>query len=1055
MKETLPDRVRIGVFELDLRAGELHDGGRIIRLQEKSLRVLQILVEHGGTLATREEIQKKLWPNDTVVDFEHGINTAILRLRQAMGDSADCPAYIETLARRGYRLMVPVEWLSAGDSSDQGAPSFRPPLAKGACPEAADRWETASGLLGKKVSHYRVLEVAGGGGMGLVYKAEDLKLGRRVALKFLPEELATDSLALRRFEREAQTASSLNHPNICTIYEVEEHEAQPFIVMELLEGETLRDRLAAAATGVKAIGLDELLDIALPITEGLQAAHDKGIIHRDIKPGNIFLTTQGQVKILDFGLAKLAAGEVGAEAAEENAGSSTGAAQPGGTRVGSEATLTRTGMAMGTAGYMSPEQVRGDHLDTRTDLFSFGLVLYEMATGQRAFRGDSAAVLKDAILNHTPVPLHDFNSTLPAKLEQITAKALEKDLERRYQTAAEIRADLKAIKTDAQPMVNQPSTRRVWKPLASVATALGIALVAAVGWLLYSQLHPSKMRNPLQQMSIERLTSDGKTTGSANISPDGKYVVYQAARGDKSSLWLRQVATSSSVKLVPESDDTYYGTTFSPDGDFIYYVIAGNQAASSGLYRVPTLGGTPQKILSNIGSPITFSHDGKQFAFIRELSPEGPTSQLVVAKVDGSDLHPLYTAKPPMFFLDKNGPSWSPNGTRIAVGTISHDQQGVSTGIAMVDFSGRLTPFVPKLPGHVSRLQWLNDGSGLIFCATTRVGTAAASYQGGEQIWFVSYPGGEVSRITNDLNSYGDVSLGVTADGSTLVTVQRTLRSGVWVVSRNFKKATQVTWGREDGWFAVGAGGGKIAYTSSPTGTRSIWIADRDGANPARLTPEGDLGGAFSFSPDGRSIAYCLIPKATSKNDVWIMDVDGSNVRQLTSTGSVVGVNFSLDGRWIYYKHRSEGSTRLFKIARTGGQPIQVSDLEISGESLSPRGDRMLMRYFDKKASQWRLGIISTRDGKLLRVIDRPLSTSGSLFYYYVPEWLDENAVFFPVTHNGVGNLWKAPLNGGPPVQLTHFTSDLIWNAAVADDGSMILGRGSLESDAILIHNFR
>ena len=296
----------------------------------------------------------------------------------------------------------------------------------------------------------------GGGGMGLVYKAEDLKLGRRVALKFLPEEMASDSLALQRFEREARTASSLNHPNICTIYEVEEHETQPFIVMELLEGETLRDRLAAAATGVKAIGLDELLDIALPITHGLQAAHDKGIIHRDIKPANIFLTAQGQVKILDFGLAKLTAsvGDVSAAAAEEDAGNRRGGTLARATPTGGDATLTRTGSAMGTAGYMSPEQARGDQLDTRTDLFSFGLVLYEMATSQRAFIGDTAAILKDAILNRTPAPVHELNSKIPPRLEQVITKALEKDRERRYQSAAEMRADLKAIKSETKPIVS-------------------------------------------------------------------------------------------------------------------------------------------------------------------------------------------------------------------------------------------------------------------------------------------------------------------------------------------------------------------------------------------------------------------------------------------------------------------------------------------------------------------------------------------------------------------------------------------------------------------------
>jgi eukaryotic-like serine/threonine-protein kinase len=522
MKDTLPLRVRFGVFELDLRTGELCLGDEKTLLPGQSLQVLVMLVEREGDLVSREEIKKKLWPNDTIVEFDHSINAAVRSLRRALDDSADQPKYIGTIARRGYRLMVPVEWVSTGDSSGPTPTLFARFGRKGGAPTNQDgvaaRMQLAPvGLIGKKVSHYRVLEVVGGGGMGLVYKAEDLKLGRHVALKFLPEEMVTDSLTLQRFEREARTASSLNHPNICTIYEVEEHEAQPFMVMELLEGETLRERLAAATSGVKAIGLDELLDIAIPITEGLQAAHDKGIIHRDIKPANIFLTAQGQVKILDFGLAKLAAeapeglrtpsfvipsaehSEASRDPYDNNdagigvprlaaqmRGGSPGmtdeklAPSHPGTSV--EHTLTRTGTAMGTAGYMSPEQARGDQLDTRTDLFSFGLVLYEMATGQRAFTGDTAAILKDAILNHAPTPVRELNSTLPPRLEQVITKALEKDRERRYQSAAEMRAELVELKSGRQLHIRERPVSSRWKWFAAAALLVAVAVGAGLLW---------------------------------------------------------------------------------------------------------------------------------------------------------------------------------------------------------------------------------------------------------------------------------------------------------------------------------------------------------------------------------------------------------------------------------------------------------------------------------------------------------------------------------------------------------------------------------------------
>jgi eukaryotic-like serine/threonine-protein kinase len=438
MESFLQGRVRLGNFELDLKSGELHclattDGAGKILLREQPFRVLRMLIEQSGKIVTREEIRKNLWPNDTIVDFDHSINAAIKTLRRALGDSADKPQYIETLARRGYRLMAAVEWLET--SADV--------LAK---PEASEQVFPGLGdLIGKKVSHYRVLEAIGGGGMGMVFKAEDLKLGRRVALKFLPEELASDPVALRRFEREAQTASALNHPNICTIYEIEEHEGQPFIVMELLEGENLHHRMAASEP--TPFALASLLDIAMQVCDGLQAAHEKGIIHRDIKPANLFVTKQGPVKILDFGIAKLAESE---DVEDKDATEMSEAAPTGSTNTARVhpifTSLTRTGTTAGTAGYMSPEQVRKEKLDSRTDLFSFGLVLYQMAAGRRAFTGETVEAVHDAILNQTPVPAHDVNPAVPAALDDVISKALEKDRSRRYQSANDLRTDLKSLK---------------------------------------------------------------------------------------------------------------------------------------------------------------------------------------------------------------------------------------------------------------------------------------------------------------------------------------------------------------------------------------------------------------------------------------------------------------------------------------------------------------------------------------------------------------------------------------------------------------------------------
>jgi DNA-binding winged helix-turn-helix (wHTH) protein/tetratricopeptide (TPR) repeat protein len=452
-------RVRFGAFELDLSTGELRsieapDPNNKVILREQVFQVLRMLLEREGKIVTREEIKGRLWPNDTVVDFDHSINATIKALRRALRDSADNPRYIETLARRGYRLMPAVEYLESA-----------PGIVPGEAPSPLAYAEERGGLIGKKVSHYRVLDVIGGGGMGMVYRAEDLKLGRSVALKFLPQELTSDGVALQRFEREAQAASSLNHPNICTIHAIEEHEAQPFIAMELLEGETLRSRMAALEP--KALPFHELSEIARQVCSGLEAAHQRGIIHRDIKPANIFLCKSGVAKILDFGLAKLA-GDVGLEKGEAASATATSSADH------LKKDLTRTGTLAGTAGYMSPEQVRHEALDTRTDLFSFGLVLYEMAAGQRAFTGPTVVDVHEAVLHETPVPARVRNPMLPRGFDALLTKALEKDRVQRHQSATALKNDLERIVRDANP-----ARKRVRQATAAVTL---LALVAVGVW---------------------------------------------------------------------------------------------------------------------------------------------------------------------------------------------------------------------------------------------------------------------------------------------------------------------------------------------------------------------------------------------------------------------------------------------------------------------------------------------------------------------------------------------------------------------------------------------
>ena len=495
--------VRFSGFELDLRAGELRKGEQTMTLQEQPFQILTMLLAHPGEVVTREEVRKKLWPNDTIVEFDHSINAAMQRLRLALGDSADNPRYVETVARRGYRFLVPVEKV------DRTSPRELPSSDVVASAKAE---VGAEGFIGQMVSHYRILDKLGGGGMGVVYKAEDTRLGRPVALKFLPEALAQDRKAVERFQREARAASALNHPNICTVHDIGDYQGQPFIAMEYLEGLTLKHCIAAhhplapasARRGVsdsppgsggeqgvvRPLKVDEILELGIQIAAALEAAHAESIIHRDVKPANIFLTRRGQVKLLDFGLAKLLLeGQVASEDRTIPAGAESLPLQ--GAITAAERELSRTSQAVGTAAYMSPEQARGEELDARTDLFSFGAVLYEMATGRQAFSGTTAAVIHDAILNRSPSSPLRLNPDLPAELERIINKALEKDRSLRYQSAAELRADLQRLKRDTdsgraatqvKPTQQTIGNKRAKQIVAAVAAS--ILVLAIVGALL-------------------------------------------------------------------------------------------------------------------------------------------------------------------------------------------------------------------------------------------------------------------------------------------------------------------------------------------------------------------------------------------------------------------------------------------------------------------------------------------------------------------------------------------------------------------------------------------
>ena len=420
----VPSQLRLGDnFELDVRLYELRRAGRVLKLERIPMELLLLLVEKKGELVTRDQIIERIWGKEVFLDTDNSINAAVRKIRQVLKDDPLHPRFLQTITSRGYRFIAPVV-------------AAHPAAAAVAVPPQAAFGK--DNLVGKQISHYRVLSELGAGGMGVVYEAEDIRLGRRVALKFLPDELVCDQKALQRFEREARLASSLNHPNICTIYEVEEHDRRPVIVMELLDGESLKERIRE-----RSISTGELLDFAIQASDAMAAAHAKGIVHRDINPGNIFVVGHSRLKILDFGLAKVCT----PEAADGQSG---------------DESLTLDGSILGTASYMSPEQVRGEEVDARSDLFSFGIVLYEMATNQRPFAGKNPAVIMNAILNEQPAAASNVSPSSPAVLDAIIARALEKDLEKRFQSAADLCLELKRLKGQRE---NDPATLTNIEPL--------------------------------------------------------------------------------------------------------------------------------------------------------------------------------------------------------------------------------------------------------------------------------------------------------------------------------------------------------------------------------------------------------------------------------------------------------------------------------------------------------------------------------------------------------------------------------------------------------------
>jgi eukaryotic-like serine/threonine-protein kinase len=897
-------------------------------------------------------------------------------------------------------------------------------------------------LIGQTISHYRITGQLGSGGMGVVYEAQDLTLGRRVALKFLPPDLSRDGAALERFLLEARAASALNHPNICTIYAVENDAGQSFISMELLEGESLDAKLASGR-----LPPSRLLDISIQLADALDAAHAKGIVHRDIKPANIFLTQRGPVKILDFGLAKL---------------TRTLDMETIGATQDAPAHLTSPGSTVGTIAYMSPEQARGEALDHRTDLFSLGTVIYQMATGSLPFTGNTSAVIFNSILERDPTPATQLNPALPPKLQESIDKLLEKDRDLRYQSAADLRGDLKRLKRDSESSRTvapadtgsgvgvraRPASSsgfpvaassgsvavaavRQHKFGASAAAVIAIAVLAAAGYGIYAFVNRNRPM-PFQNISITKVTDTGKASQVA-ISPDGKYVLNVMDESGKQSLWLRNLPTNSNTQVVAPAEVYYKHLRFSPDGNYLYFTRTepGSDELEY-LYRAPLLGGTPEKLVTDIDSNITFSPDGRQFAFFRDNNPEAGKYRLLVKPLDGGEETILSSGSLTAGLYD---PAWSPDGKTI-VCTAIQPGTAFSGMVAIEVASGKQRVFFTSNDRFVQRPVWMPDGSGLI---------ALSSFSGG-QIIFVSYPEGKLLPVTRDTNSYSDPSLA--GDGRNVASV---LSEGHWNLfampaGAPATQLHQLTSGAPVYRFGWTRDGRLIRI--APSGLTLLDPAT--GNNTSFAVAENSLADTFAACPDGRFFVFSVFSKGSRALNIWRMDTAGGNLKQLTN-GNLDQYPVCSSNGWVLYQDSASGG-HLMKVPVDGGPASKISDELLADFDVSADGKTVAIATFGHLAEHIeKLTLVAVDSGELVKSLDFEHPRNGHI--RFSP---DGEAIVYPVRTAGVDNLWAQPLDGSKGKQITDFSAEHINDFHWSFDGKQLgLIRGHTDSDVVLIRDMQ